>query len=140
MPAELPPIPGRSRATYTVGRRERKLFKRRHGSSLGPTSGSSRKTYKAHGHGPSGRRWPKRVLVAFAILIPLVLLAGVAGYFYVNSKLDGIHRVSVAALTAEQSGQPVDILLVGSDSTRLRHHTGGREGLRVEHDPDWATQ
>jgi LCP family protein required for cell wall assembly len=116
VPAELPPIPGRSRATYTVGKKERKIFRRRRGPSLGGPPGSSRKTYKAHGRGPTVRRWPKRVLIVFAILIPLILLAGVAGYFYVNSTLNGIHRVPVSALTAEQSGQPVDILLVGSDS------------------------
>jgi LCP family protein required for cell wall assembly len=41
---------------------------------------------------------------------------GTGGYFYVNSRLDGIPRVSVPALTPEQSGKPIDILLVGSDS------------------------
>jgi anionic cell wall polymer biosynthesis LytR-Cps2A-Psr (LCP) family protein len=50
------------------------------------------------------------------VLVPLIVVAGAGGYFYVNSQLDNIPRVSVPALTAEQSGKPIDILLIGSDS------------------------
>ncbi|MGH9291564.1 MAG: LCP family protein [Acidimicrobiales bacterium] len=49
------------------------------------------------------------------------MLAGVGGYFYVNSKLGGIPRVAVPALTAEKPGQPIDILMIGSDSRAFVH-------------------
>jgi LCP family protein required for cell wall assembly len=111
VPSDLPPIPGRSRATYSVGGKQPK-FGRRHRSS----GSSSRNVYKAHGRAGGGRRWPKRLLIGVGVLVVLVLVMGTGGYFYVNSRLDGIPRVSVSALTPEQSGKPIDILLVGSDS------------------------
>ncbi len=55
-------------------------------------------------------------MVTLSILIPLLLLATGAGYLYMTSRLDSIHRVTVPALSAERSGRPIDILLVGSDS------------------------
>lgn len=111
MPSDLPPIPGRSRATYSVGGKQPR-FRRRHRSS----GNSSRNIYKARGRSGGGRRWPRRLLVVVGVLIVLVLVIGTGGYFYVNSRLDGIPRVSVPALTPEQSGKPIDILLIGSDS------------------------
>jgi LCP family protein required for cell wall assembly len=45
-----------------------------------------------------------------------VLVVASGSYLYVKSRLDGIPRVSVPALTAERAGEPIDILLVGSDS------------------------
>lgn len=46
-------------------------------------------------------------------------MAGTAGYVYVKLRLDGIPKVAVPALTPETSGQPIDILLIGSDSRNL---------------------
>jgi LCP family protein required for cell wall assembly len=120
VPADLPPIPGRSRATYTVGRKRRKLFRRRRHSSFDPPKRASRKTYTARGRvKSSGRRWPRRLLIGLSVVIPLVLVVSAAGYFYVKAKLDGIPRVAVPALTPEKSGQPIDILLIGSDTRNL---------------------
>jgi LCP family protein required for cell wall assembly len=46
----------------------------------------------------------------------LFVLAGVGGWFYVNSVLGSIKRFKAPTLTAETAGAPIDILLVGSDS------------------------
>jgi len=118
VPSDLPPIPGPSRATYRVERRRHKLFRRRGRSSFGSSAGSSRSTFKAHGAraGGGGRRWLKRLLVVLGVLVPLLLVGAGAGYLYMTSRLDSIRRVAVPALSAERSGQPIDILLVGSDS------------------------
>ncbi|MGD0984419.1 MAG: LCP family protein [Acidimicrobiales bacterium] len=67
-------------------------------------------------HATKARRWPKRLLIGVAILLVLVLLGGVGGWFYVNSVLGSIKRVPVPSITPETSGAPIDILLVGSDS------------------------
>jgi LCP family protein required for cell wall assembly len=56
------------------------------------------------------------LLIGVAILLVLVLLGGVGGWFYVNSVLGSIKRVPVPSITPETSGAPIDILLVGSDS------------------------
>ena len=40
----------------------------------------------------------------------------VGAYFYLDTKLGDIRRIAVPALTPEQAGKPIDILLVGSDS------------------------
>lgn len=63
-----------------------------------------------------GRRWPRRTLIGLAILVVLVPLLGIAGYFYVDSALGGIPRTAVPSLTPLQAGQPMDLLIVGSDS------------------------
>ncbi|MGA8679829.1 MAG: LCP family protein [Acidimicrobiales bacterium] len=118
MPADLPPIPGRSRAVYTVGGKEPRRFGRRRRARFDSPSGSSRKTYQARGR-PAGRRWLRRILIALSVLIPLVLVAGIAGYVDVKVRLDSIPKLPVPALTPEKSGQPIDILLVGSDSRDL---------------------
>jgi LCP family protein required for cell wall assembly len=49
-------------------------------------------------------------------LVVLLLLAGIGGYFYVWSELNSIPRMKVTGLTPPQSGQPTDILMVGSDT------------------------
>ena len=72
--------------------------------------------HRAVHHATKGRRWPKRVLIAVAILLVVVLVGGVGGWFYVNGVLGSIKRVPVASITPESSGAPIDVLLVGSDS------------------------
>jgi LCP family protein required for cell wall assembly len=62
------------------------------------------------------RRWPRRTGIGLAILVVLVPLLGIAGYLYVDSALGGIPRVGVPALTPLKAGQPMDLLIVGSDS------------------------
>ncbi len=56
------------------------------------------------------------MLIGVSILLVLVLIGGVGGWFYVNSVLSSIKRFQVQTVTQETSGAPIDILLVGSDS------------------------
>jgi LCP family protein required for cell wall assembly len=116
---------------YQAGRRSRFGLRHRKGASFAPpsrfgTTGPSRNIYKAK----TGRRWPKRVLIGLGSLIVVIALMLVAGYFYVDSTLGGIKRVAVAGLTPEHGGQPIDILLIGSDSrsfvtsSQLAQHYG----------------
>lgn len=103
-------LPGRHRSVYKAPRRG--LFGRR---------GTRSKPFTSRGGGPrgygrSGRRWPKRTAFGLLFLVVALILFSAASYFYVNNELGGIHRVPVSALTPLQSGQPEDVLLVGSDS------------------------
>ena len=82
--------------------------------------GRSRATHHATG----GRRWPKRTLIVVSILVALVLVGGVGGWFYVNSVLGSIKRWTVTSVTPETSGAPMDILLVGSDSRAFVDSSG----------------
>lgn len=116
MPNDLPRIPGPSRAVYSVQGKQRKLFKSRR---LIPAFGSAAPSASGKSRTRGTRRWPKRAIVSLCVLIVLVGLAGVGGYFYVDRKLGGIPRVAVPALTPEKAGQPVDILLVGSDTRNV---------------------
>lgn len=106
---QFPSIPGRHRNVYSVGRR--RLFRRgrSHGRFGGSSSGLSRSSR-------GGRRWPKRLLLGVISLVVLLIVVSVAGYFYLDSKLGGIPRQKVSALTPVKPGQPMDVLLVGSDS------------------------
>jgi LCP family protein required for cell wall assembly len=62
------------------------------------------------------RRWPRRVLIVVAVLLVLCVLAVASGYLYVRGKLDQIPRVDVAGLQPAGSGDPQNIVVVGSDS------------------------
>lgn len=112
MPPDLPRPPGRHRTVYSTGRKRLFGRKRSHVPSFAPHS--SRSTYRSHGRG--GRRWPKRVLIGAVVVVVLLLVMSVAGYAYIDSELGGIQRVAVTGLTPAKAGQPLDILLIGSDS------------------------
>ncbi len=45
-----------------------------------------------------------------------MLLIGLGGYIYVDERLAGVPRQPVAGLIPQKSGQPMDVLLVGSDT------------------------
>jgi polyisoprenyl-teichoic acid--peptidoglycan teichoic acid transferase len=109
VPSDLPKIPGPSRATYTAKGGKRRLFKsRRHRPSF---SGSDTAVHHAH-----KRRWPKRSLIGLVVILIVLAAGGVGGYLYGSLKLGNIPRVSVPALTPQKAGQPMDVLLAGSDS------------------------
>ncbi|MGH9303264.1 MAG: LCP family protein [Acidimicrobiales bacterium] len=115
MAKDLPRIPGPSRAVYSrsgteisgpTRRKGRRRSGRRHGG------GQVRATFEAR----RGRRWPKRLGIAILCLVLLIVLAGVGGYFYLDSKLGAIRRLAVPALSPQKPGQPIDVLMIGSDS------------------------
>jgi LCP family protein required for cell wall assembly len=110
---DLPAIPGRQRSVYTASRK--RLFGRRrsHVPSFGGGSGRGGRGTSSH-----GRRWPKRVIIGLISLVLLLLVVSVGSYLYIDSKLGGITRVPVSGLTPVQAGQPIDILLIGSDSRK----------------------
>ena len=96
---------GRHRSVYTANRRR----------AFGRSRSIDRRRETGRRHG-GGRRWPRRALLGLVSLLALVIALAGATYGYVHTTLDGIHREPVSALTPVRSGQPVDILLVGSDS------------------------
>lgn len=102
-------VPGRRRNVYKVSRRRPFSGGSRRRRSSGPPGLHSR----AHG---GGRRWPKRTLIGLLSLVVVLILAGIGGYFYVWNELNSIPRVKVAGLTAVKSGQPTDVLMIGSDT------------------------
>ena len=78
--------------------------------------------HRAVHHATKGRRWPKRVLITVAILLVLVLLGGVGGWFYVNAVLGSIKRVPVESITPESSGAPHRRASRGLRFPGLRRH------------------
>lgn len=74
--------------------------------------------------GEPRRRWLKRTIIGLAILLALVVIAGATGYIYLNSELNSIRRFDVTGLSAQASGAPIDILLVGSDSRAFVSNPG----------------
>jgi LCP family protein required for cell wall assembly len=88
---------------------------RRHGRSTAPRRGSSRSAQPANGR--KRRRWVKRSVLGVSAVVVLALLLGAGGWFYINYRIGQIPRVKVVGLHHEQKpGQPINILLVGSDS------------------------
>ena len=62
------------------------------------------------------RRWPRRLAIGGgALVVVLVLIVG-GIFFYAHYRFGQIHKSRVTGLTPAISGQPIDILLVGSDS------------------------
>lgn len=62
------------------------------------------------------RRWPRRLLIGANITLILVLVAAGVGYGYLHYRLGQIKKVDVAGETAVGGGQPLTILVAGSDS------------------------
>jgi len=62
------------------------------------------------------RRRRRRTLIAGTFLTTVCTFVTGVGYLYVQSRLDQIQRISLGNLTAEDSGAPMNLLLVGSDS------------------------
>ena len=117
MPNEFPQIPGPSRSAYRRGPRLAPPWRHRSHGRHARRSGSygerrGRASYSARRE----RRWPKRLLIGFGVLVIIAALLLAGGYFYIDSKLGNIRPIAVPALTPQEPGKPIDILLVGSDS------------------------
>jgi polyisoprenyl-teichoic acid--peptidoglycan teichoic acid transferase len=109
---DLPAIPGRRRSVYTTSRR--RLFGRKQAPL--PSFGSGSGRAGRGGGARSGRRWPKRTLIGLISLVVLLIVFAIGSYVYIDIKLGGMTRVPVSALTPLKPGEPMDILLIGSDS------------------------
>ncbi len=66
--------------------------------------------------GPKRRRWVRRLVIGVSVVVALALLVGGAGWFYLNYRLGQIQKVTVPHEVKEVPGQPINIMLVGSDS------------------------
>jgi LCP family protein required for cell wall assembly len=75
------------------------------------------------------RRWPRRALISVSVLVVPALVLGGAGWFYVNYQLGKITRIHVSHLVTAKPGQPMNILLIGSDS---RSFVGDNQKLASE--------
>jgi LCP family protein required for cell wall assembly len=63
------------------------------------------------------RRWLKRSLIGTGVVVLVVALFGAGGWFYLNYRIGQIKHVTVHGLKKEvKPGQPINILLVGSDT------------------------
>jgi polyisoprenyl-teichoic acid--peptidoglycan teichoic acid transferase len=66
------------------------------------------------------RRWPRRLLIGLNIFVALCLFATATGYLYYRHEFGKISTVNVCKALRrcgdDQSGQPMNVLLVGSDT------------------------
>lgn len=62
------------------------------------------------------RRWTRVLLGTLIILVALAVLLAGGGYVYLRHRIGQINRVSIPELAAEAPGEPMNVLLVGSDT------------------------
>ena len=65
---------------------------------------------------PIQRRWPRRLLIGVNIFVIVCLAVAAAGYAYLHFRLGQIKKVAVAGETTVDTGQPLTVLVAGSDS------------------------
>lgn len=66
--------------------------------------------------GRKRRRWLRRTAIGTSVLVVLALLLAAGGWWYVNYRINQIPTVKVKGLQKAKPGQPLNILLVGSDT------------------------
>lgn len=81
------------------------------GEAIDERSGVKRKRPKVRRH-----RVRRRVLISLAVVVILVVGVAGAGYFYADWRFGQIHKINVKSEVKPISGQPFNILIVGSDS------------------------
>lgn len=73
--------------------------------------------------GRSVRRWARPLLIALNVFLALSIVAVGGGYGYVRWRFGQIHRVHIGSgrtgLDEEKTGDPFNLLLVGSDTREL---------------------
>lgn len=55
------------------------------------------------------------MLISSIVLVAMLLVLAVAGYFYTRYRYDQLHKFNVGALAAQADSQPTNILLVGDN-------------------------
>ncbi len=68
------------------------------------------------GHGPRRRSTGQRVLIGVNVFVALCLIGAGATFAYVKLRFGQIGHVHVAGITLQAVGQPMNVLVVGSDS------------------------
>ncbi|HVA43280.1 MAG TPA: LCP family protein [Acidimicrobiales bacterium] len=66
--------------------------------------------------GPRKRRWPRRLIIGTNITLIVVIIGAALGYTYLHYRLNQIKKVAVAGEAQAGGGQPLTILVAGSDS------------------------
>jgi LCP family protein required for cell wall assembly len=90
-------------------------------------------------HGQHHRRWPRRLLIGLNIFVALCIVAAGSGYLYLRWRFGQINTVSFAdgVLDDETKGEPMNVLMVGSDTranlsaAECRRHCVDENGNRV---------
>ena len=62
------------------------------------------------------RRWTKRALVATGVVVLLIVVLGLGGFFYFDYEFHQIKKVDVPNLAQAKPGKPFTVLVAGSDS------------------------
>jgi LCP family protein required for cell wall assembly len=103
------PQSGRHHSRRSLANQERLLAL---GDALDDKGGAKRRRRKRRGPRRVGRR-----IAIGAVVVVLLIVAVVGGsYLYANWRFDRIQRVNVAGEVKPISGQPFNILMIGSDS------------------------
>ena len=82
----------------------------------GQEAGTTELTADDFGTARPKRSWPRRLLITGNIILILVLVAAGIGYGYLHYRLGQIKKFDVAGETSVSGGQPMTILVAGSDS------------------------
>ncbi len=83
---------------------------------LSPNPGRQRKGPPRHRR-QLVRRWPRRAVLGACILVAVCILSTLGAWAYVTLRVDQIKRVSIPSIaTPPPAGQPMNILVVGSDT------------------------
>lgn len=101
------------------------------------------------------RTWPQRLLIGLNVLVVLACFSAAAGLGYVRTKVNNLQRISLGAVLSTPDndadvGEPVNILLVGTDSEegldaddpRMQDRDGGQRSdtiMLLRLDPGNAT-
>jgi LCP family protein required for cell wall assembly len=64
------------------------------------------------------RRWPKRLVIGLCVFVTLCILAVGSGYVYLRWRFNQVERIAVPpdVLKEDASGEPMNVLLIGTDS------------------------
>jgi len=62
------------------------------------------------------RRWPRRLLIGLCVFVALCVLLAGGGYAYLRWRFSQVHKIAVPGLVEDKSGQPMNVLLIGTDS------------------------
>ena len=62
------------------------------------------------------RRWPRRLLIGLCVFVALCVVLAGGGYAYLRWRFGQVHKIAVPGLSADKTGQAMNVLLIGTDS------------------------